>query len=87
MLGAHMVFPGNRPWWVYLTAVAALAACLWVGWGDFDPRVPQEAVREAIRAAPRQAVQYCVQYLAPVLLLGFLAAEAAAHLRSRRKGR
>jgi hypothetical protein len=72
---------GHRPWWLYSLAVAALAACLWVGWSDFTPWVPQAAVQEAIRAAPRRIFQILVQFVAQVLLVGFLVSECAAFVR------
>lgn len=66
---------------MYALAVLGLVVCLWVGWRDFDPNVPQEVVRETVRAAPRLLVQVLVQYVAPVLLVGFLVSEALARRR------
>jgi len=57
-------------------ATLALATCLWVGWRDFDPDVPQAVVRDAIHAGPRVVVQLLVQFVAPVVLVAFLARQA-----------
>ena len=59
-----------------LFAALALVTCLWVGWRDFDPFVPQAVVRHAIHAGPRLAVQVLVQYVAPVVLVAFLVGQA-----------
>ena len=61
-----------------LFAVLALVTCLWVGWRDFDPFVPQAVVRDAIHAGPRMAVQVLVQFVAPVVLVAFLVKQAIA---------
>lgn len=74
---------GHRPSWVYLVAVVALVASVWIGWSDFDPQVPQETVREVIRAAPRNLIQVLVQFVVPLLLVGFLVREGMALVRSR----
>ncbi len=75
----------RKPVWVYLAVFAALVASIWIGWGDFDPYVPQQVVKDTIRAAPQKIVQFLVQFVAPVLLIGFLAKEGLAFARSRRK--
>jgi hypothetical protein len=62
-----------------LFAVLALAACLWVGWRDFDPFVPQAVVRDAIHAGPRMAMQVLVRFVAPIVLVAFLVRQALAH--------
>ena len=64
-------------------AALALLACLWIGWSDFDPNVPQDVVRESIRATPRVLVQILVQYVAPAFLVAFLVREA--FVRATRK--
>jgi hypothetical protein len=76
---------GYKPVWVYLVAVTALIASVWIGCAGVDLHVPQETVREVIRAAPRTVVQILVQFVVPVLLIGFLASEGMAFARSRRK--
>lgn len=76
---------GHRPWWVYLSATVVLVALLWAGWSDFTPRVPREVVQETIRSTIRQTIQIAVQFVGPALLIGFLAAELLAYLKSRRK--
>ena len=73
---------GSRSWWVYAVAILALLGCLWVGWRDFDPNVPQDVVRETIRATPRLVIQLLVQYVAPLLLGAFLLTEFIAKLRA-----
>ena len=73
---------GFRSAWVYVGALVMLGACLWVGWSDFDPYVPQEVVRGAIREAPRQVVQAVVQFVAPAVIVAFLASEAVARWRA-----
>jgi hypothetical protein len=66
--------------WVVF-ALVALVASLWVGWGDFNPWIPQDTVRAAIQASPRTVVQLLVQFVVPVLLVAFLVREAAARMR------
>src|SRR5690606_14805181 len=75
---------GSRSWWVYAAAVLALLVCLWIGWRDFDPNVPQEVVRETIRATPRLFFQLLVQYVAPLVLVAFLVTELVARFRTNR---
>jgi hypothetical protein len=77
---------GHRPWWVYLAAVLALVTLLWAGWSDFTPWVQREVVQETVRSTIRQLIQIVVQFVGPALLIGFLAAEVLALVRSRRKG-
>lgn len=72
--------------WLYLLGVAALAACLWIGWADVTLRMPQDEVRETIRAAPRGVVQLLVQFVIPVMLIGFLVRAGIGALGARRKG-
>ena len=67
--------------WAYVAAAIALGACLWIGWGDFDPQVPRATVQAAIRATPRGLVQLLVQWLVPVGLLLFLG--RGLYVRSR----
>lgn len=76
---------GHRPWWVYLSATIVLLALLWTGWSDFTPSVPREVVQETIRSTIRQAIQIAVQFVGPTLVIGFLATEALAFFKSRRK--
>jgi hypothetical protein len=67
---------------LFLLAVVALVACLWIGWSDFTPQVPQELVKEAIRAAPQRVMQIVVQFIAPAMLNGFLSSAVAARIRA-----
>jgi hypothetical protein len=78
---------GHRPMWLYLLAVAALAACVWIGWSDFTPLSSQVAIKEAIRAAPREFIQVFVQFIAPALLVGFLAKEGGAYFQALRQAK
>ena len=73
---------GYRSWWVYSLAILALLECLWIGWRDFDPNLPQEVVRETIRSTPRLIIQLLVQYVVPMGLIVFLLAELGAKLRA-----
>ena len=72
--------------WVYGVAMLALVACLWIGWADFDPNVPQDVVRQGIHEAPRRAVQLLVQFAMPIFLTGFLLAGLFGRLRGRARG-
>ena len=74
---------GNRSWWVYAAAILALLGCLWIGWRDFNPNIPQEVVRETIRATPRLIIQLLLQYVAPLLLVIFLVTELITKLRNQ----
>lgn len=80
-----MATAGQKPWWIYLLALAILGYCLALGWAGFDPHVSQDSIREGIRSAPRGVVQIAVQYVLPALLLGFLVNEGVAALRLRQR--
>jgi len=71
--------------WLYLGLVALLVWCLWAGWHDFNPMIPQDEVRENIRANIRWVVQVLVQFAIPVAILIFLASEAIAAYRFGRR--
>jgi serine/threonine protein kinase len=73
---------GNKSIWVYSLAIMVLIGCLWIGWQDFDPHLPQEVVRESIRSTIRRIIQLLVQYVVPLGLIVFLIAELVAKLRS-----
>jgi hypothetical protein len=73
---------GYRGWWIYPLAILALLGCLWIGWRDFDPNLPQEVVRETIRSTPRLLIQLLVLYVLPVSLVVFLLAELGTKLRT-----
>ena len=70
-------------WWLYLVLVLILFGCLWTGWRDFDPMMPQAEVRENIRLSIRWIIQAFVQYLIPAAILVFLVNEARTNVRSR----
>ena len=62
--------------WLYLGLALLFVACVWIGWRDFDPFVPQEAVRAGIRGSIRGTFQFLVQYLVPIAILVYLAGKA-----------
>jgi len=64
----------NRPGF-YLILFMVLVSCLWIGWHDFDPWVPQELVRENIRSTIRWMSQLMVQYFIPGNILVYFAKE------------
>jgi len=59
-------------------------ACLWIGWRDFDPWIPQHEVRENIRFAIRWLIQVLVQYVIPGSILIFFGKEHVAKRRSNK---
>lgn len=70
-------------WWLYAILTVVLFACLWVGWSDFDPRIPQGEVRENIRHTIRWVIQVLVQYVIPAAILIFFGREALAKFRRK----
>lgn len=68
---------------LYLLLGLLLLTCLWIGWHDFDPRIPQEMVRENIRAGIRGIVQLAVQYFIPINILVFFAQEIVTNMRAK----
>lgn len=75
---------------LYMMLILVFAACLWIGWHDFDPWMPQEAVRENIRTSIRWLIQMAIQYFIPINILVFFAQEIAAKRlsgRSKNRGR
>jgi hypothetical protein len=75
-------------WRLYVLLGLALVGCLWIGWRDYDPRIPQEVVRESIRSTIRRVVQISVQYVIPGAIVVFFGQEAIARLRNNpRAGR
>ena len=69
--------------WLYILLAVVLLACLWVGWRDFDPRIPQSEVRENIRSTIREVIQLLVQFVIPGAILIFFGKEALAKLRDK----
>jgi len=69
--------------WLYAILALVLVACLWVGWSDFNPRIPQDVVRENIRLTIRQTIQALVQYVIPGAIVVFFSKEALVRIRSR----
>ena len=68
---------------LYLVLALLLAACLWIGWHDFNPWVSQEAVRDNIRSGIRWTIQLAVQYFMPINILVYFAQEMVAKRRAR----
>lgn len=67
---------------LYLVLILAFAACLWIGWHDFDPWMPQETVRETIRSGIRGIIQLAIQYFIPINILVFFVQEIVAGRRA-----
>ncbi|NCT66005.1 MAG: hypothetical protein GXC76_00015 [Rhodanobacteraceae bacterium] len=80
MTFVDMSRPGKR--WLYAVLTCVLLACLWIGWRDFDPWVPQDEVRENIRSTVRWLIQLLVQYAIPGGILIFFGKEVLARLRN-----
>ena len=60
---------------LYLLLILLFIGCLWIGWHDFDPWLPQDAVREDIRSSIRWIIQLMVQYFIPLNILVFFCGE------------
>ena len=69
-------------WWLYVGMVLMLIGCLWTGWNDFDPVIPQAEVRESIRSGIRSVIQLFLQYVMPTVIIIFLAGQIAADYRA-----
>jgi hypothetical protein len=69
--------------WLYLALALLLVGCLWVGWHDFDPYIPQEVIRENIRSSTRRTIQITIQYIIPLAVLVFFIREITAKRRSK----
>ncbi|MEX0899757.1 MAG: hypothetical protein WD081_03600 [Gammaproteobacteria bacterium] len=63
---------------LYTVLTIGLLACLWVGWRDFDPRIPQDEVRENIQSAVRWTLQLLIQYVIPAAIIVYFGKEAYA---------
>ncbi len=66
---------------LYLILAIVLFACLWIGWRDFDPWIPQDEVRENIRLTIRWVIQVLIQYVIPGAIIIFFCKEALTKLR------
>ena len=67
-----------KPGWMVALMIVALVACVWIGWRDFDPYVPQLVVQEGIRSGVRGTIQVVVQFVAPVVIGVLLGRELLA---------
>ncbi len=65
----------------YLLLILIFIGCLWNGWHDFDPRLPQDAVRDDIRSSVRWVIQLMVQYFIPLNILVFFVEKMFARKR------
>ena len=70
--------------WLYLGLSLLFVACVWIGWSDFDPFVPQADVRAGIRGSIRGTIQFLVQYLVPVAILVAFAGKAISRRGQQR---
>ncbi len=75
----------RRRFWLYPLLIAILAGCVWVGWRDFDPWIPQDEFRESFRAAIRSVIQLLVQFVVPGAILIYFGRELLAALRRRKR--
>ena len=69
--------------WLYVGLIFVFFVCLWVGWRDYNPMMPQNEVREMIRSNIRGVIQIFVQFVIPGAILVFFAKEGIAKIRSR----
>ncbi len=74
----------HSKFWSYVLLILVFFACLWVGWRDFDPWIPQTEFRESLRAAIRSVIQLLVQFVVPGAILLFLGREILTALRHRK---
>ncbi len=75
--------PRRGRWPLFVLLGVVLVACLWIGWRDYDPRIPQEVVREGIRTTIRRIVQILVQFVIPGAIVAYFGQEAIARLRRK----
>lgn len=57
---------------IYFILLLILAACLWLGWSNFEfikPDVSQSEIRTAIRDQIRSGLQMAAQGVLPVLII------------------
>ena len=77
--GMNMPNPTPRSrLWLYVGLALVLFSCLWIGWSDFDPMIPQDEVREHIRSSIRWVIQVLIRFAIPFAILAFFASEATA---------
>lgn len=72
--------------WLYAILVSVLVACLWVGWLDFNPRIPQDELRQDIRLAIRWLIQALIQYVIPGAIIIFFSKEALSKICGKQRG-
>lgn len=68
----------ERKPYLYAVLFIVLLACLWIGWHDFNPRIPQDEVREGVRLTIRWTIQLMVQYIIPAAIIIYFGKEAYA---------
>jgi hypothetical protein len=74
----------SKPY-LYTVLSIALVACLWVGWYDFEPWIPQHEVRENIRSSIRWTIQFLVQDAIPAAIIIYFGREAYANCRAKQQ--
>ena len=67
--------------WLYAILALVLVACLWVGWSDFNPWIPQDEIRENIRFTTRWVIQILIQYIIPGAIVMFFGKKAFEKMR------
>ena len=70
---------------LYAGLFITLCLCLWAGWRDFSPWIPQAEIRETIQLTVRFSAQLAVQFVVPAAITAFFAKEAVARLRARHR--
>jgi hypothetical protein len=68
---------------LYVILGLALVACLWIGWRDHNPWIPQDVVRANIRSTIRRVMQISVQFVIPGAIVAFFVGEAFGKLRRK----
>lgn len=72
--------------WLYAILTLVLVACLWVGWRDFTPWIPQDEIRENIRSTIRWAIQLLIQYIIPGAIVIFFGKKIFTKIRVNQRG-
>ena len=72
--------------WLYAILTLVLAACLWAGWRDVNPWIPQDEVRQEVRLTVRWVIQVLVQYVLPAAIIVFFSKAALSRMRGKQRG-